>query len=77
MEHEIDEMYDTYEREYGSYFTNELDLSWVHNRMEHWAYIGMKPHEVLESAKALIREAVDQAEYYMYHGYDDEDGEDY
>ena len=34
MEHEIDEMYDTYEREYGSYFTDEIDLMYCHSQYE-------------------------------------------
>jgi hypothetical protein len=77
MEHEIDEMYDTYEREYGSYFTNEIDLMYCHSEYEIMLAGGIDPEEALETTKVMLMGAADQAEHYMTHGYDDENGEDY
>lgn len=74
---EIDEMYDTYEREYGSYFTYEIDLMYCHWQYEIMLAGGIEPEEALQAVKVMMMGARDQAEHLMTHGYDDEDGEDY
>ena len=77
MEHEIDELYDTYEREYGTYFRDEIDLMYCHSQYEIFLAAGCDQEEALEAVKQDMRGAADQAEYYMTNGYDDENGEEY
>jgi hypothetical protein len=77
MEHEIDEYYDTYGREYGSYFTDEIDLMYCHSQYEIMLAGGIVPEEALIAIKVMMQGAADQAEWNMVNGYDDEDGEDY
>jgi hypothetical protein len=77
LEIEIDEMYDTYEREYGSYFTDEIDLMYCHSQYEIMLAGGIEPEEALQAVKVLMIGAADEAQHRMDHGYEDEDGENY
>lgn len=77
MEHEIDEMYDRYEREYEIYFTNEIDLMYCHSQYEIMLAGGIEPEEALQAVKVMMMGARDQAEWLIVNSYDDEDGEDY
>jgi len=73
---EIDEMYDTYEREYGNYFTDEIDLMYCHSQYEIYLTGGIVPEDALATVKSMMIGAADEAQYRMDHGYDEE-GETY
>lgn len=65
MEHEIDEMYDTYEREYGIYFTDEIDLTYCYSQYEIMLSGGIEPEEALVAIKVMICGAADEAQRLM------------
>ena len=68
MEHEIDEMYDTYEREYGIYFTDEIDLMYCYSQYEIMLAGGIEPEEALNAVKQEIIGAADEAQRLMDEG---------
>lgn len=68
MEHEIDEMYDTYEREYGIYFTDEIDLTHCFHQLEIFLSAGCDPEEALNAVKQEIIGAADEAQRLMNEG---------
>lgn len=68
---EIDEYYDTYEREYGLYFTDELEISYCHSQYEIMLSGGIDPEEAMIAVKVMIQGAADEAHRLMDEGYDD------
>jgi hypothetical protein len=61
MESEIECFYDGFEREYGMYFTDELDLSHCYRMMEVYSSAGHTDEEVLDAVKSMIISAGDEA----------------
>lgn len=68
---EINEYYDTYEREYGLYFTDEIELSYCHSQYEIMLSGGIEPEEAMIAVKVMIQGAADEALRLMYERYDD------
>lgn len=58
---ECEELYQNLEEQYGIYLHMELDLSYVWHYIEKYLAAGVGPEEVIESARAMIIGAADDA----------------